>query len=244
MKNECNNYQILNQIEGSFDRLSEANWWICMMQTYYHHADQFRWSLNSFLRSFKEIIQILTMELQVATEHLEWFKAEKALLNQDPIVDYLHKQRDISVHRSMLKPASKGVVGFARGKVLKLGMQIPIDPLANSESAILDYIEIAARKKDMLGILYEEEDGSGEYTCVKREWHFPNYPDVDISSLACQAWQRTASLIFRTGEKLGAAIVEPELVAQPLEDIQIMLFDPKWIKAKLAQARKKVSSAE
>lgn len=46
----------------------------------------------------------------------------------------------------MLKPASSGSVGFTRGRGMKLGLGLPIDPLSDSKEAIKRYIYTAAKK--------------------------------------------------------------------------------------------------
>lgn len=58
---KCPNRVIFEKLESSFDRLREAEWTIDLMKMHYHSADSFRWSLNCFLRSLKEVAQIILM---------------------------------------------------------------------------------------------------------------------------------------------------------------------------------------
>jgi hypothetical protein len=126
-QHQCTNHTILKSLESSLDRLEEAAWFIRLMEENYHRADKFRWSLNSFLRTLKEVIQIVTMEVQQNKAVSAWFKDEQELLNNEPLIAFLFKQRDIVVHKAMLKPASKGSVGYTRGRGLKIGLGMPID---------------------------------------------------------------------------------------------------------------------
>ncbi|WP_429183127.1 hypothetical protein [Aeromonas rivipollensis] len=73
------------------------------MEYSYHEADQFRWALNSFLRCIKEVIQIATMELQQEAEIASWLKSQRKGLQNDQLIQYLFKQRDLVVHQSMLR---------------------------------------------------------------------------------------------------------------------------------------------
>jgi hypothetical protein len=215
-----------------------------MMEEHYHKADRFRWSLNSFLRTIKEVLQLVTMEVQQHKEVSTWLRKEKRKLSQEPLIDFLFKQRDIIVHKSMLKPESRGTVGFTRGRGLKLGLGMPIDPLADSEDAILRYIYFAAKDKDFLGILYTEEDGGGEYTCVQREWRLDKFPDQELTHLAAHAWERVAQLTLDVATKLGASVIEPKFELANPNRIQFEIYPPEWVKEQLEKAKDLVAKNE
>lgn len=240
----CNNFTALKSIESSLDRLQEAAWFIRMMEEHYHQADQFRWSLNSFLRTIKEVLQILTMEVQSQKDVAAWLKGEKEALNGDPLISFLYKQRDVVVHKAMLKPASNGTVGFTRGRGLKLGIGLPIDPLEDSEIAILKYIHFAAKDKDFLGILYTEDDGSGEYTCVQREWRLDRFPDKEITQLAAEAWERVAGVTLGAATRLGADVVVPKFKLGNPDRVQFEIYNPEWVKEQLEKAKAHIAKEE
>lgn len=234
---DCQNLLILTSIESSLDRLSEAAWNIRMMEENYHQADQFRWSLNSFLRVIKEVVQILTMDLQNKPEILKWFKIEKTKILQDPFIKNLFDQRNFVVHQSMLKPASSGSIGFTRGKGLKLGIGMPINPLEDSKVAILKYIRHVAKDKDFFGILYTEKDGSGEYTCVHREWCLDIFPGHEVIEMSVKAWGLVRDLVYQTACQLGANIIEPEFEMADKNRFQFEIYNPEWIKEELDAAK-------
>ncbi|MBB1601776.1 hypothetical protein A9977_17190 [Variovorax sp. UMC13] len=211
------------------------------MEDHYHQADRFRWSLNSFLRALKEVVQLVTMEVQQRSEVSTWLKAEKLALSQEPLISLLFKQRDVVVHKSMLKPASKGSVGYTRGRGLKIGLGLPIDPLADSEAAIIRYIQYVAKDMDFLGILYTEEDGGGEYTCVQREWRLEQAPDQELTQLAAQAWERVAKLTLDAATKLGAHVIEPKFKLRDPNHVQFEVYAPSWVKEQLALAKERIT---
>ncbi len=215
-----------------------------MMEEHYHKADRFRWSLNSFLRTIKEVIQLVTMEIQQHPEVSDWLREEKKKLSKEPLMNFLFKQRDMVVHKSMLKPASKGTVGFTRGRGLKIGLGMPIDPLADSEDAILRYIHFCAKDKDFLGILYTEEDGSGEYTCVQREWRLDKFPDQELTQLAARAWERVARLTLDSATKLGANVIDPTFELGNPNHVQFEIYTPDWVKEQLEKAKARVAKNE
>ena len=207
------------------------------MEENYHYADRFRWSLNSFLRTLKEVQQILTMELQQNKDASSWLKVRREELSSDGLLSFLFKQRDIVVHKQMLKPASSGTVGFTKGRGIKLGLGMPIDPLDDSEVAILKYIWFAAKDTDFMGILYTEEDGSGEYTCVERVWRLGAFPEREVTELAVEAWEKVASLATGAAERLGAAVSAPSFKLRNANGVRIKIFPPEFVKANLASAK-------
>jgi hypothetical protein len=83
-------------------------------------ADPFRWHLNAFLRALKEVPQITSMALQNAPGFAEWFRPQRASLSADPLVLHLADQRDLVVHRGMLKPRSIATLGITDGRVMRL----------------------------------------------------------------------------------------------------------------------------
>lgn len=243
MTEKCSNYSIFKSLESSLDRLQEAKWFIHMMENHYHEADQFRWSLNSFLRTLKEVIQLVSIEVQNKPAIVAWFRVEKEKTGKDPLLHFLSKQRDIVVHKTMLKPASTGFIGFTRGRGLKLGMSAPIDPLEDSQVAILKYTHYAASHSDFMGILYTEEDGGCEYTCVQREWRLAEYPDQELTMLAATAWEQVAQLTLGVAQQLGASVVKPKVELGDPNIIQFEIYKPIWIKKQLELAKEHIAQS-
>lgn len=240
----CPNREIFDSLSSSFDRIDEAAWFIRLMEENYHKADKFRWSLNSFLRTLKEIMQLVTMEVQGDRRLTKLVADKKAELSKDPLIGFLYKQRDIVVHKSMLKPASRGSVGFTRGRGMKLGLGLPIDPLSDSEEGIKRYIYHAAKDKDFLGILYTEEDGGGEYTCVQREWKLEQFPEDEITKLAATAWEKVAQAFFDVAGEMGAQLIKPTFKLGNPNHVQFEIYNPEWVKEQLEHAKKRIAENE
>lgn len=233
-----NEKKTLESLSSAFDRLDEAAWFIRLMEENYHNADKFRWSLNSFLRSLKEIMQLVTIAVQGNPVLVKVVSKKKAELTEDELLSYLYKQRDIIVHKSMLKPASTGYVGFTRGKGLKLGISLPINPLEDSEIAILKYISHVSKNFDFMGILYTEEDGSGEYTCVQREWKLEQFPEVEITQLSAKAWEAVAQAFFDITAEMGEQHIKPTFKLGNPNLVQFEIYNPAWVKEQLEHFKK------
>ncbi|WP_434352937.1 hypothetical protein VH441_06990 [Psychrobacter sp. HD31] len=183
---------------------------------------------------------MVTMEVQGDERLKSLVASKKSELSEDPLIHFLYKQRNLVVHKSMLKPASKGSVGFTRGRGMKLGLNIPIDPLSDSEEGIKRYIAHAAKNSDFLGILYTEEDGGGEYTCVQREWKLEQFPEDEITKLAATAWDKVAQAFFDVADEMGAKLIKPSFELGNPNDVQFEIYNPAWIKAQLERTRQQV----
>ena len=114
---------------------------------------------------------------------------------------------------------------------LSLASECRIDPLEDSEVAILKYIWFAAKDVDFMGILYTEEDGSGEYTCVERVWRLDAFPEREVTELAVEAWGKVASLVRRCSRKTRAAVSAPSFQLRNANRVRIKIFPPEFVKA-------------
>jgi len=121
---------------------------------------------------------------------------------------------------------------------MKLGLGLPIDPLSDSEEGIKKYIYYAAKDVDFLGILYTEDDGGGEYTCVQREWKMEQFPDDEITELAASAWEKVSQALFDVASEMGAQLIKPTFTLGNPNHVQFEVYAPEWIKEQLEYARK------
>jgi len=172
--------------------MSEAAFHVHQMELAYHFADPFRWSLNCFLRALKEVPQIIQMELQNNAGFKEWFHQRFEPIKHDPVMSKLRRERNEVVHKAMLKPASKATVGIAERGMVKLGVGFPVDPFADSDDAICEYV---VGTNDILGILMQDEDS---LPCVQREWKLDAFPDTELTDLAASAWEEYSELMSDT----------------------------------------------
>ena len=93
-----------NKMGASLDRFQEAHFWNHTLEQFYHDADPFRWHLNAFLRSLKEVPQLLNMELQNKKGFSTWFRDHRERLKVDPLVSVLSKRRTSLSTRACLFP--------------------------------------------------------------------------------------------------------------------------------------------
>ena len=227
---------VTRKIESSLDRFQESHFWIHSMEQFYHYADPFRWHLNAFLRSLKEVSQLLQMELQNETGFPKWFREHRAKLVSDPLISFLSKQRDYVVHRGMLIPGSKGAIGLTEGRGMKFGLSIPIHPLEDSDHAMHRYLSVLIDQRDPLGLLQPDEDS---LPCVKREWRIPSF-DEEVLDLAAVAWLRVGETIASVLHWLG---VEPPQLSldcrHSSQQVQYKLYERSGLRQELKEIRGK-----
>lgn len=183
-----------DKISSALDRFQEAHFWIHKMEVFYHFADPFRWYLNVFLKALKEVPDLLEMAMQNEHGFKEWYKDHKRQLRTDPLIAALSKHRDLVVHRSMLVPESNGTVGITEGRGFKTGLTLPINPLEDSDDAILRCAMIF-EDHDFLGLTTPDEDS---LPCVLREWRLAGFEE-ELVDLCARAW-------LRVGETIAAVL--------------------------------------
>jgi hypothetical protein len=188
-----------DKLNSTLDRFQEAHLWLHTMEDYYHFADKFRWSLNVFLKALNETPDLIRMELQNEPGFSRWFKEHRRALKSDPLIDALARGRNVVVHKKMLVPKSRAVIGVTEGRGMKLGMGLPIDALADSDAGILGYLSVVKERGDFLGILMPDEDSA---PCVEREWRLGEF-DEELVSLCSRAWLRVGETLAEVLKWLG-----------------------------------------
>lgn len=215
----------INKITSSFDRLEEAHYRIHSMEHNYHKADAFRWELQSFIRAFKEIPQILTMELQKEPGFADWFRPLRTAIAAEPLIRSFGKIRDGIVHHEMLLPSSQCWVGITKLRGLKLGFNISSDARLDSELVMNRYIYAIKDdpKDDFMGFLQDDDD---TIPCVQRIWRLTDFPEEEVIDLCSRAWLRMSDLIEEVIKWLGVVPPPRNLECRHGEQsVQFMYFD-------------------
>lgn len=229
----------LSPIEPALDRFREAHFWIHSLEEYYHHADPFRWHLNSFLKSIKEVPQLMQMGLQNRKGFPQWFRTQAESLATDPLMHHLAKKRDLVVHRGMLVPSSHGAVGITEGRGFKLGLTFPVHALEDSEDAMHRYLHHVIAHGDFLGILRPDDDSM---PCIHRVWRMEPFED-EVVELVSRAWLRTGETINAVVHWLGAEPRELSLGCRhSSQQVQYRLFDRRDLNKELRAMRREAKS--
>jgi len=196
------------RLESAMDRMQEAHFFLHGLEEYYHAADPFRWHLNAFLRALKEVPQLTAMALQNVAGFPAWYRPRREALATDPLIRHLAEQRDYVVHRGMLKPSSSAMLGITRGRGIKLGMGVPLDPMIDSDSAMRRFVEAIKTNGDFLGVLLPDDS---TIPCIERHWGLPEFPKANLVDLCADAWIKVAGLLRDVYEWTGVELSEPGL---------------------------------
>lgn len=223
------------QIESTIDRLFEASFHLDQMELAYHSANRFRWCLNCFLRSLKEVPDLLTMELQNKPDFPSWMRPRRKALMSDNVVGHFFKLRDGVVHKSMLKPASSGFIGITEGRGIKLGLGLPIDPLEDSDQAMERYLYACARGSDPICLLMPDEES---LPCVKRHWALDSSPDRELTEIAAEAWLKVAGLVSDAVVWLGDDAINFSCDLLPEQRVRVKTFDRDHLRQVVRQMKK------
>jgi hypothetical protein len=184
------------------------------MERDYHFADPFRWQLSAFLRALKEIPQITQMRLQNVPGFVAWFVPGRKAIQKDPLIAILNKERDVMVHRDMLRPRSSAAVGITEGRGMKLGVGWQVDPFTDSDDTMRSAIATDPSGGGPFGILEEDEESM---PCVRRSWHVGDFED-DILVMAVQALKLTESLLRSSAERIGLQLPARAWECEPRPD--------------------------
>lgn len=204
-------------IEAALDRWSECHWNLHQMEGNYHHPHGFRYALNSFIRAFKEVPQILTMGIQNHPELREATAPSMAALEASDLYRVLTSSRNFLVHRGMLQFESRGCAGTVEGTRTKFSFPFPVHPEETSEEAYERYKEVCKRDKMVRDLLGPDCDSA---PAIWRTWIIKAFPGRDLLDVAFDAWCKVGEVLSATLEGAGASALDlsmqcrhdPELV--------------------------------
>ena len=189
------------QIEAALDRWQESHWHLHQIEGHYHEADALRYSLNAFIRSLREIPDMVTMSLQNQKEFVAWHKPVRRNLElDDPLISKIIEHRRYIVHKSMLKPESKAFMAAIRGYTIKMQFGFYVDPFEDSDAAVQRFLEMAKSNPLLLGILAPDEV---QVLALIREWHVSGF-DQEIIGAFRHAWLRMGEYLSDVLVHLGA----------------------------------------
>ena len=207
-------------IEPALDRWSECHWHLHQMELSYHEPDPFRYSLNSFIRAFKEVPQVLNMTIQRNPELRGAISGSMAALRARDLYQHMAKTRDFLVHQGMLEVESRGSAGTTEGSKVKMAFPFAVFPYESSDDAYLRYKEVCRNDKVMRGLIGPDCDSA---PAIWRTWMIKQFPGQDLLDVAFTAWS-----------SLGAVLSEA-VVAQGGDPLDLSLpcrHDPEAVRIK------------
>ena len=207
-------------IASSLDRWTECHWHLHQMESNYHVPDPFRYSLNSFIRSAKEVPGILMSDLQRHPKVRAEVDSELKKLSKNPLFATLKKRRDFLVHRGMLAPKSHGRIGTTEGSRVKITFPFHVVAHETSEEAYERYKAVCRNDRFLRQLTGPDCDSA---PTLWRTWQIEDFPDQDLLEVAFDSWQLLGKILSATTVALGST---------PLDLTMSCRHDPKAIQLK------------
>lgn len=205
-----------SSLASALDRWQESHWHLHQVENNYHGADAFRYSMNSFIRTLREIPIIVCMELQNKSGFPEWHRPLKmALERDDQLIHQIIKHRDFIVHRAMLVPGSECHIATIRGRTVKMALPFKVDPFEDSREALERFISRTKEVPELLSLLAPDDV---QLIGVMREWRIKGI-ELEVVAAFRAAWMRMGKYLSDVLVYLGG---EPLLYENPpcFADIQ------------------------
>lgn len=207
-------------IEPALDRWSECHWHLHHMEGNYHQPDAFRYALNSFIRTFKEVPQLLLMTTQNHPDLRKSIASVLDALETSPLYKILTSKRNFLVHRGMLELESHGSAGTTEGKKVKISFPFQVHPSESSDEAYARYKAVCRSDKMMRGLIGPDCDSS---PAIWRTWIIKDFPGRDLLEVAFEGWARLGEVLSATVEASGG---------DPLDLSMPCRHDPELVKIK------------
>ncbi|MCF6282076.1 MAG: hypothetical protein L3J28_07675 [Candidatus Polarisedimenticolaceae bacterium] len=209
-----------DKIDAALDRLQESHWYLHQIELHYHDADALRYSMNAFIRSLREIPDMVTMSLQNQDGFRKWHKPLRCELElEDHLYSQVIRHRRHIVHKSMLKPESKACVATIRGHTIKMQFGFYVDPFEDSDAAIQRFLTMSKDDPILLQALAPDEVQS---LALIREWHIDGF-DEEIIEAFRNSWLRVTAYLSDILIKLGGEPF-PEYFPECFKDSRVYRY--------------------
>jgi hypothetical protein len=189
-----------DKIDAALDRWQESHWHLHQVEKNYHYADAFRYSMNSFIRSLREVPDLISMALQNISGFTKWHRPIKETLEkEDSLFRIIIEHRDFIVHRAALIPGSRAHIATIRGLVVKMALPFKVDPFEDSDNAINRFLVRAKEVPQLVQLLDPDEI---QLLSVIREWKITGIDDEVITAFR-KAWSRLGEYLSEVTVFLG-----------------------------------------
>lgn len=177
-------------IASTHEKYNEAIYFICKCLESYHKPDEFRYNINAFIQSFRNITFMLQSEENRPEFFDEWYTQKQEEMKTHELLQRFVSARNIVVKKSMLETRSTVRVGIFRGRKMKLAIQHEISPFTPTLCILGNC------KNIMIGLMIDREHSAiGEQLGVEREWIVDSVGDNEVISLCIKGMEYMGRLL-------------------------------------------------
>lgn len=225
------NYEHECPIVNTHDKFVETWWFLTRIAEYYHNEKLFRFYLNAFVQSLRNITFMLQNEKSSIPNFDEWYSKKQENMRSNPLLRNFVESRNYVVKQRMLKTKSKVEMGLFRGYKMKLVFPHEFDdPFINT-------IDIFSKFEDHFidWFIGKEHGAIGEQFGVRRQWIVEDLGDEEVLSLCLKAYKEMEKIIYEAHIKINRLFISPTIEIGALEKVYVLLetdLDPtltkKW----------------
>jgi len=235
------NYTKVCPILATHDTFEQAHYHLHECISNYHNPTLFRFNLNSFIQSLRNITFALQSEKQKIPDFDNWYSKMQEELRKDELLKRFVEGRNIVVKQGMLETKSKISTGLFKYRQEKACVILDVSPFTESK----DVFEMS-KKVWIPGFVSEEHFFIGEEIGIKREWIVETISNNEIIGDCNKAWITLGILVGEAHKILGVDFKFTDACHKNYEDYQIMTetdLDPKlpekwgWIEKKNKRKR-------
>lgn len=205
-------------IPNSHDRFNEAHFYISEMLNNYHDPDRFRWNLNSFLQTLRNVTFTIQKELNQKQGFQKWYEEQQNIMKSDELLKKFVDGRNMVVKERNLKMNSQAEIGLFRGRKLKLAFVRPVPVDVHSSQLLENY------KGAIIGMWIGEEHATiDEQVGIKRVWIVKELGEGETVDLCDVAWSRIGIIISNAHEFCKFKLDPPKEHSHDIDNASVML---------------------
>lgn len=177
---------------ATVDKYWEAWYFLLGMCEQYHDPYAFRYELNAFIQSLRNITFMLQSEPARPKTFDTWYLNEQKKMRADEALRRFVNARNLIVKQSNLATASKAELGLFRGRRFKLGLNIDLNPFHDS------HLLIQKAQEFMIGFMLDAEHSQiGEQIGLRRTWIAPDLGPTEVVGLCANSLAKIGCLVQR-----------------------------------------------
>lgn len=151
------------------DKLNEARFFLEEMRKASSDCDAFRYRLTAFLAASRSITQVMQKEFSETPGFSDWYSQKQTEMRNNPILKYLHAQRELTYHQRPMLPYPIGVTEqITEGKRTNIVLTGTGDTLQHAASIFMNL----PRVQPVLNVKYyfsDFADGEKDVITICRE---------------------------------------------------------------------------
>jgi hypothetical protein len=177
-------------MKDTCEKLNEAKYFLCQMESNLENPDRFRWNLSAFISAARSTTMVMGVEMAHAPDFSDYLpaKIQEANTRTNGLMKYFHEQRRLTVHIRPIRPSR--FISVELNLTLDLNVNAPVvftgtggtlsTTKAEAEQALEQMIKIEKISKDEV---------------VTRQYFFDDIKDRDIVTLSRQYYSEVEKIV-------------------------------------------------